>query len=166
MRKTLCFVLPTFLLFLFSSSSSRSLPQESGSLVPIIAKSDLIVVGEVVSREAKWADGIRTIDTYITISVEEYIKGSSPSTDIVLRYPGGRIEEEKIELIASAPRPLFNLKEKVIVMLRLLPDQKHYILTDIEGKLSIDRRGKVIGPNTCKQDFVRMIKDIVASQKK
>jgi hypothetical protein len=135
--------------------------------VPIIAKSDLIVVGEVVSRAAKWSEGKGSvIMTYITIAVKEYIKGSSPSAEIVLQYPGGEIKEDNIGAISTLIIPSFNSNEEVILMLELLPDHKHYVIGDLlNGKYSIDAKGKVSKTRMNKQEFIQLLKSLVAAEK-
>jgi hypothetical protein len=123
-------------------------------------------VGKVAGKETKWSEGKGSvIMTYITVSVEEYIKGSSPSKEVVLRYPGGQIMEDNIGAVSTAGIPSFDLKEKVVLILELIPDHKHYIIVDLlNGKFSIDAKGKVSKTRMNKQEFIKLLKNIVAAQ--
>lgn len=144
------------------------LGQTRFSLRPIVVQSDLIVVGEVLNVESKWSDGKGSmIFTYVTVAVEEYLKGSSDSNDIVIRYPGGEIKEDNIGLLVTGGGPSFAPGEKVILILRQLADKHHYGVVDpLHGKFLIDARGNVSGFARSKQAFIDMIKSLVISENK
>jgi len=61
-----------------------------------INKSDLIMIGEVQNIEAGWGERIQIIWTFVTVSIEECIKGSNNLGNITVRIPGGVIEEEPV----------------------------------------------------------------------
>jgi hypothetical protein len=131
-----------------------------------IAKAELIVVGQVQNIESKWDEKKASIWTYVTISVEEYVKGSPPAGSLIVMVPGGTIKEENIAQSLTIPVPGFRSGEKVLLMLSLLPDQPYYYVVDSpHGKYSINAPGDVLGENETRQEFIQKIKSIIASEK-
>lgn len=136
------------------------------SLGERIAKSELIVLDQVQNIESKWDEKKAQIWTYVTISVEEYVKGSPPAGSIIVMVPGGTIKEEDIAQSLTIPVPGFRSGEKVLFMLSLLPDRRFYYVVDSPyGKYSISPYGEVVGLRKTRQEFIQEIKSIMASEK-
>ena len=149
--------------FLFSLNSyGQKMP-----LIKKVNKSDLIVIGDVQDIEGGWGERLHIIFTYVTVSIEECIKGSNSLGNIRVIFPGGIIKEEGIGMGTSAATPSFRKKEKVLLFLKTVPDEKNYALVDsVYGKYPINSRNKVGNTNRSVKKLVNKIKTIMALEEK
>ena len=78
------------------------------------AGADLIAVGNVVGKECRWDEGGKWIYTYVTLAVDEYVKGQGEG-EVVIRYLGGEVGEKGLRV---GHMPSFSEGEEVFVFLR------------------------------------------------
>ena len=129
-----------------------------------VKRSDLIIVGEVQNTESKWINNRTTIYTYVTVSVEECIKGTSPLKNIVIRCYGGAIKEEDVA-ITVPDSPSFGKGQKVLLMLRFFPDTGEYVVLHGKyGKYTIIKN-YVRSEGISKDEFIKKIKNIILKEK-
>lgn len=152
------------LLVVFLDPSNISGQIEKKTLEESIKSTDLIIVGEVQSVESKWDQKRSHIWTYVTVSVDECIKGSNISRNIVVKVPGGIIKEEGI-IQEFEYSPIFRKDEKVLLMLRFLPDIEQYaIVNSAFGKFSITDTNRIIGEGLSKDELIKKIKNIILKE--
>jgi hypothetical protein len=82
-------------------------------LPELVAESTAIVHGRVVDVRAEWTDGRRAIDSYVTLAVATYLKGTLGDR-VTLRMPGGRLGAYR-SIVVGAPE--FREGDEVIVFL-------------------------------------------------
>jgi len=136
-----------------------------------VNKSDLIVIGEVQDVESRWDERHSDIFTYVTVSIEECIKGSNNLEIITIRILGGSVINEEGVLIGEIytgwVSPGFMEKEKVFLFLKLIPDEEYYaVLNSVYGKYKIYDDNNVSNTNYSKEELVNKIKSIMASEEK
>ena len=137
------------------------------SLEERVNQSDLIIVGKVQKSECRRNKGSSDVYTYVTVSVEECIKGSDilNGNEIVLQKLGGSIKEEGIvhhveRHPAGFSQPGFSKNERVLLLLRLLPDSKHYeVVAGQHGKFSVMKDDIIAGRYVPLKEFIRKIKE-------
>lgn len=104
--------------------------------------SDLVVLGDVKSAEARWSDDGKTIFTTAIIVVSEVIKGRSVSQKIEVEYPGGEVGD--IGLRVSDEQGM-EKGDKVLLFLKhgVKPDETHKynLVGKGQGKYSIGPDG-------------------------
>ena len=93
-----------------------------------------IVIGHVLRIESHWDQTQQRVETDITISVDEVLKGQLAATEITLRQPGGRAAGLESWLEGS---PEFERGEKVLVFVRQRPDGTLRVAHLFQGKFSI-----------------------------
>lgn len=84
------------------------------SLAELVSNAEMIVVGKVVEKECRWGETGEWIYTYVTVSVDEYIKGEGEN-EIVLMHPGGEVGKKGL-MVGNMPS--FREGEEVLVFLR------------------------------------------------
>jgi hypothetical protein len=147
------------------SNAPGLMAQTPISLNERIAQSELIVVGQVQNIESRWDENKAQIWTYVTISVEEFLKGSAPNSSIMVKIPGGAIKEDRIGGFMEG-MPSFSHNEKVLVMLKLSTVKPYYYVVDTpRGKYSISPYGNVVGLQKTSREFIREIENILASER-
>jgi len=98
--------------FTFLNSLNLGSQLREMTLEEMVSRSDMIVTGEVQDIDVRWNDKRSHIWTYMTVSIEECIKGSNIDGNITVIIPGGAIEEEGIELVPTGwTNPYFRKKE-------------------------------------------------------
>ena len=151
------------ILFLCCSSVSGLVIKRS--LEDRVALSDLIIVGQVQEIRSQWNAPKTHIWTYVTVSRDECIKGSNIPKNIVVMIPGGIVKEEGI-MQEIEGTPGFSLHERVLLMLRFLPDLQLYALVNSEySKFRITETNQVAEENISKDEFIQKIKRIMASSR-
>ena len=128
--------LPVLLMWLAATASATT--------VRIPADDDLIIGARAIVRGRVLAvacdfDAQGRIYTYVTLRVNEVLKGRITSRRIVLKEPGGQVGPQG-SLIFGAPR--FKPDEEVVVHVsdktRLLV-VAHFVTTQVESELRLDR---------------------------
>lgn len=112
----------------------------------LIVSSRLIVRGQVIARESQWDASHERIYTYITIRVDEFLKGSLSSRELVIRQLGGEVGTTAQVVFLS---PEFSPSEEVLLYLNPAPDGALRIAHFFMGKFSV-----VTDPTT-RQKFVK-----------
>ena len=153
------FLISLFIIVLIPSDISGDY-QKSHSLEELVSRSDLIIEGVVQNTESKWDEERTTINTFVTVSVEECIKGSKlfDRNYVVLMLPGGIDKEEGIIITYAHWSPSFGKDERVILMLKSLPDSEHYALV---AKFVIMHNNKIMEENIGKEEFIQKIKNFI-----
>ena len=113
----------------------------AGSVVPYTLKqrsekSTAIVVARVESISSNWDSAGREIYTFISLRIENKIKGNLSESIIELCQLGGRVGNT-ISSVSGVPQ--FIEGEKVLVFLGKMRSSKYYGVIDwLEGKKSIE----------------------------
>lgn len=132
-----------------------------------VSQSDLIIVGEVKLSEYRQNEESSDIYTYTTVAVEECIKGSNilKGKDIVLKRLGGTIKEEGIVHYverhpAGFSQPGFSKNERILLLLRLLPESKHYeVVAGRHGRFTIMKDDIIAGRRVPLKEFIQKLKN-------
>lgn len=126
-----------------------------GSATTVIVPSDddliigarLIIRGRVLSQATSFDEQRNMVFTYVTLRVQEVLKGQVTARRIVIKEPGG-VAGDRGAVIHGAP--VFHLNENVIVYLDTWPDGSLRVHQMYLGKFSIER-----DPATGEQIVVR-----------
>lgn len=84
------------------------------SLEDLTINSDWIVIGTVENMESRWNDSQDYIYTYLTLSVDEYLKNPLDEEELIIQIPGGVVDD--IEQRVS-DTPEFQVGEHVVLFL-------------------------------------------------
>jgi len=108
---TLVLALALTLPLVFSSTSSAG-TVVAMSLNQMIDRADSIFTGRVVGQRAEWNADRTKIHTFVTLEVEDYLKGGTGSRVTTVRLLGGRVGR----YIAHLPgNPQFEVGEDVLL---------------------------------------------------
>ena len=88
-----------------------------------------IARGRVVAVDGRWTDDRRTIETIVTLDVDEYLKGALGTT-VQFRVPGGLLGRFR-SIVVGAPR--FAVDDRVIVFLGTRGPMIPYIVGFSQG---------------------------------
>ena len=113
-RKSLFSILVVILLLLFSTASGWTL-MISLSTEDLTQEAENIVVGKVVKKECRWNEERTAIYTYVTISVEEDLKGKAGGKEIIISHLGGEVGEIGMAVSDAAS---FKEDEEVFLFLK------------------------------------------------
>ena len=69
----------------------------------IVRDAELIVIGTVTGAASRYEDGRQTIRTYVDLKQLTFAKGGMPSDTLTLRFDGGQVGNDRIE-VGSMPR--------------------------------------------------------------
>lgn len=94
----------------------------------------IIARGEVVSVDARWTEGRRSIETIVTMETESYMKGQLGRT-LQFSVPGGTVGRLR-NLVLGAPR--FERGQHIIVFLGASGPQVPHILGLNQGVYRVD----------------------------
>jgi hypothetical protein len=94
-----------------------------------------IARGRVMAVEARWAEDHRSIETIVTLEVEEYIKGRLAST-VQFRVPGGELGRFR-SIVVGAPE--FATDDRVVVFLGARGPSVPYVLGFSQGVFRVVR---------------------------
>lgn len=88
-------------------------------LVPIefrelVAVSDVIVHGRVTDAHGEWTEGRRSVETVVTVSASDYLKGNLGAT-IAVHVPGGQLGRYRTVFVGA---PEFHAGDEVVLFLR------------------------------------------------
>lgn len=87
-------------------------------LVPIefrelVNTAPVIAHGQIVDVQTAWSTGRLAVETFVTLHVDEYLKGDLGS-DITVRVPGGRLGRYRTIMVGA---PVFQSGEEVVLFL-------------------------------------------------
>jgi hypothetical protein len=80
----------------------------------LVTSVPVIVRGEVVDVRADWVDGRRSVETFVTIAVAEYLKGHLGDS-LTFRVPGGQIGRYRTVFVGA---PEFREGDEVVLFLK------------------------------------------------
>ena len=96
---------------------------------------DIILTGKVTQQKSEWNADRTRIFTKVTVTVEEYLKGSQNQGSITIAHPGGEVDEVG-EIYSHVPR--FYDNENVLLFLQKDGDNRNYkVLEGESGKISL-----------------------------
>jgi signal peptidase I len=104
------------------------------SLERLSTGSEKIVVGDVVGMESRYLEPGQGIHTFVTIRVEEIVKGDV-GDEIVLRVPGGTVGDATM-VVEHAP--YFDVGEKVLVFVTRQVDGQDIVYNADNGKYTVE----------------------------
>ena len=93
-------------------------PLAAPSIEQLARQADIVAIGEVSSAAGEWAAGRRSIQTRVTLTVAELLKGAAASP-LTFTHLGGRVGDEAS---AIGGGPEFQPGERVLVFLTRRPD--------------------------------------------
>jgi hypothetical protein len=162
MTRTKVFV-PSALSVLLSVCVSPALrPQEAidvESLEQKTVKADLIVIGRVIDAESKWDETRSNIYSYVSLSLEEVIRGCSSTKDITIRITGGAAGE--IAAIVQE-MPSFRKGERALVFLERDPHSDNFLVVyGRYGKYEISQNNTVISRGVPLAEFLNKIRQYI-----
>jgi hypothetical protein len=80
----------------------------------LVTSSAVIVHGRVTDARSAFVDDRRAVDTFVTVTVDEYFKGNL-GTHVTFRVPGGQIGRYKTVFVGA---PEFSEGDEIVVFLR------------------------------------------------
>ena len=102
-------------------------------LPQLVRQADSIIQGKVEGLAVQWDANRNLAFTYVTISVEDPLKGERRRT-ITIRQVGGKVGALNVS-VAGMPR--FTAGESVIVFLKAQPDNTFQVLGMNQGKYEV-----------------------------
>lgn len=120
----------------FAGYQFNAFGQTSTSEIKYLTQgADVILAGKVLQQKSKWNKNRSRIYTDATIQVEEYLKGNTNESSIVVTYLGGEVGGVG-ELYTHMPK--FNDDEEILVFLKKDQLTSGYkVFNGAEGKVSI-----------------------------
>lgn len=95
------------------SASVRATVLVPADLSELVDEATAIVHGRVLDVRAEWTDGRRTIESFVTVGVATYLKGSLGPT-VTLRTPGGDVGPYRSVMVGA---PVFTPGDEVVLFL-------------------------------------------------
>ena len=127
-------VLLTLLVF-FSIPLAEVQSQVIQSSMEQLAKeSDAVVVGKVAGLTAEWNESKTRIQTRVTISVDQNVKGDASVKSMTVIVPGGEVDGVG-EVYSHAPR--FLSDETVVVFAKKTTSGNYLVSSGNQGKYTI-----------------------------
>jgi hypothetical protein len=112
------------------------------SLEQKTVKADLIVIGRVIDVKTRWDETRSKIYTFVSLALEEAIKGHSSKKNIMIRVPGGEVDEIGTFVPEMAS---FRKGERALVFLiRDLRSDNFFVLYGQFGKYEIEQDNMVM----------------------
>lgn len=128
MRRLL--VLGVFALLPAALHATVILPIEFRELV---ATAPVIVHGQVVDVRAEWVDGRRSVETFVTLAVSEYLKGNLGER-MTFRVPGGQLGRYRTIFVGA---PEFHEGDEVVLFLKHSAPSYPYIVGLSQGAFRV-----------------------------
>lgn len=127
MRRLNFFLLLYFFIFIFSFNS-YSLNEIKQSTFLMAKNATEIVVAKCISSEAKLDEKTGFVFTYTTFEVDQTVKSTIDSENILLRTIGGQVGNIRTD-VQGMPR--FNLQEEMVLFLGKKNDLGYYTLSSV-----------------------------------
>jgi hypothetical protein len=99
----------------------------------LVNTAPVIVNGTVVDVRAEWVDGRRSIETFVTVTAGEYLKGNLGGT-IRVRVPGGQIGRYRTVFVGA---PEFRAGDEVVLFLKHAGPSYPYIVGLSQGAFRV-----------------------------
>jgi hypothetical protein len=157
-RNVLCFFLTAWSLLMFVPATVKSQSRALGT-DELTTKSEVVALGRVKEMKSQWEGNKERIVTYVTLDVDEYLKGSGTGRTLTIVNPGGEVDGVG-ELYTHMAR--FKQDEDVVVFVE--KDKKgHYRMTGgNDGKFAVKKDVAtgmpVVSGNKSLDDFKAQIK--------
>ena len=116
MRLRIPFVFALTLLLSTTSALAQTAPR--ASLEELSDAAALVVRGRVVDTQTQWDPAVQAIYTYVTLDVSETWKGTLPSSRLVIKMLGGRVDDIELRIFGS---PTLTTGEDVALWLVIRP---------------------------------------------
>ncbi|HSP88455.1 MAG TPA: hypothetical protein VLN45_10005 [Ignavibacteriaceae bacterium] len=130
-------ILSLFIIILFIINFSAFPQQTISKIERLTVDADIILTGKVIQQKSIWNDNQSKIYTNVTIEVEEYLKGKSNNSKIIITYPGGEIGEVG-ELYSHMPE--FKNDEEVLLFVKKNEKENTLVvLNGQDGKLTLSK---------------------------
>ena len=128
------YLLTVFLIF--SGVQFNSIAQQNKSELNVLSEgADIIIIGKVSDQNSRWNEDKTRIYTDVNINVDEYLKGNTNRSSIIVTHLGGEVDEVG-ELYSHIPS--FNNEEDVLLFVKKSKDDNTYNVFQGEyGKISL-----------------------------
>jgi hypothetical protein len=125
------YILVLFGVMLMSPSAALCQPKK---IVDLSKRSDIVAVGKVASLKSEWTPDKQRIETRVTLSVDEYVKGAAGNSMEVV-VPGGEVGAVG-ELYTHMPK--FSQGEEVVVFVSKDKKGRFRVVGGSDGKYDIE----------------------------
>ncbi len=131
------------------------------SVEDLTSEADVIVIGDIKEVESRWNLGRTMINTYSTVSVEKYIKGTG-SEKLTIITEGGTVGDLGV-LVEDVPE--FTKNETVLVFLKKA-GREFSVAGLVQGKYIVENEEvrDISGEKTSLRDFLRRVEDAIPPQ--
>jgi len=159
--------LPVLFVSLLLGSVPTSLRSQIKSLKPdaLVRQSDVVVVGKVGALASQWNNNRTRIETRVTVSVEQTLKGTAPGSSMTLVIPGGEVDGVG-EWYSHSVR--FDRDEDVVLFAQREKGDHYRVVNGPEGKISVTRDprtgAKTIASGGSLESFATRIQGIAKAQ--
>jgi hypothetical protein len=99
----------------------------------LVTGAPVIVHGQVVDVRSDWVDGRRSIETFVTIAVREYLKGNLGDS-VTFRVPGGQLGRYRTVFVGA---PAFQEGDEVVLFLKHAGPSHPYIVGLSQGAFRV-----------------------------
>ncbi len=123
--------------------------------------SEKVVIGEVVDMESRYLVPGQAIYTFVTIRVDEVIKGKSVSDELVIRVDGGTVGDVEMTVTHA---PSFQVGEEVLVFVTKQIDGQDIVYNAENGKYTIVD-GNVVEKNVPADNFTMVIRAYLENER-
>ena len=125
-------------------------------------EADVIVIGDIKEVESRWSLGRTTINTYVTLSVENYIKGGEGQETLTIITQGGSKWGFTVWVEDTA---FFTKNEKVLVFLKKA-GHEYSVAGWAQGKYIVENEDvrDISGEKVSLKDFLRRVEDAMPPQ--
>ncbi|MHB0975637.1 MAG: IPT/TIG domain-containing protein [Candidatus Aquicultorales bacterium] len=115
MKKLRLFILVVFCLAFLLLPVEGLAVLKPATMEQLSGRSSMTVLGKVTAVESIWNEGHTTINSFVTLSVEERIDGEAGPPTVTIKVPGGKVGEERVVV---SDMPVFEKGERTLVFLR------------------------------------------------
>ena len=132
------------------------------SVEDLTKEADVIVIGDIKEVESRWSLGRTTINTYVTLSVENYIKGGEGQETLTIITQGGSKWGFTVWVEDTA---FFTKNEKVLVFLKKA-GHEYSVAGWAQGKYIVENADvrDISGEKVSLKDFLRRVEDAMPPQ--
>jgi hypothetical protein len=99
----------------------------------LVSTAPVIVHGRVADVRAEWVDGRRSVETFVTVAVAEYLKGNLGES-VTFRVPGGQIGRYRTVFVGA---PEFQEGDEVVLFLKHSGPSYPYIIGLSQGAFRV-----------------------------
>jgi len=138
---------------------------QGGKTADLVKRSDVIVVGKVGRKASEWNEDKSRIQTRVSVTVDQTIKGSPAARTITVIVPGGEVGGVGEWYSHTAQ---FAVNEDVVVFAKKDKRGDYRVAGGEHGKVSLEKdgaTGNLIVPNLGTLDqFTAQVKTVVKAQ--